>query len=128
MIALGDYLLVPAPETRPTVTMGGRVFGLITGDTCYYDLHQTVSKTVIYSDLLSGKNYQVEAIAWVSGGLIVRALYINGKQISLVNFNYNYRNNGLFNNCSAPKFAISWGLEHAESLVKHMAFNDSIVK
>lgn len=88
------------------------------------------SRVVTYTDMASGNTYTVVAVAWeLSGNRIRKALYINGvyQYKGNVTMIKDARNNALFNMVANTEKAVLYMLDYAESLVKHMAFNDALV-
>lgn len=129
MLNLGYPTTVLEAEKRPTIEMHGKLFAMTVGDMCRWDesVHQVASKTVIYTDSETGKNYTVESIAFSQNQEISRFLYINGKLISIATFWHASSDNPLFSHCSQVSNAVLWALAHAESLVDLMSFNDAQV-
>lgn len=136
MINLGLPMLVTAPSEYPTIRMKGRDFRMTDSGLDWSRMHEDdnhfVAHTVIYTDIAAGRNYTVEAYAFViqnsvDGAIIPRFLYINGKLISAYHWQLALESNPLFYRCDSPISAVSWALAHAEGLVGAMAFNDALI-
>lgn len=131
MSNLGLPNLVLAPEAPTIIRMKGRDFTITMGDTCRHSDNGLISKTLIYTDMVAGRNYTVEAYAFeianeVDGAIIPRFLYINGKLISALHWQKSWEDNPLFYRCRDAETALLWGLAHAESLVATQAAIDSL--
>lgn len=94
----------------------------------FEDLNCCIYQNRNYICLETGLSYAVEAIAFEQETMIHKFLYINNE---LVNAGYrikHYSDNALFNMCSSSEKAVAYMLNHAESLVLQLAFNDHLVK
>lgn len=131
---VGHFSKYVEPEKLPTIYMAQRHFSMVdSGDDFATKVikegnvekrvnleNLAVSRSVQYTDLVSGKAYFWEAYAFVEDTRIRRFLYLNGALHNAIEFCYTHASNGLFSHCSDPKHAVAWALAHAEGLTAVM--------
>lgn len=89
----------------------------------FKSLNCCIYQRVSYRDLSNGNVWIVEAIAFEQGSRVHKFLYMNGKLFKASDSLKHADDNALFNHVVSSEKAVMYMLNHAESIVKNMAFN-----